>query len=262
MPLHQTWTQRERRYAPDRPSAVRVLATIATRLPAVVYDPEATINLVVTTYFDTDDRHYLAMADASGGRRSVRIRVREYLSSPGIGSPYHYQPVCFFERKERDGDVRRKQRVEVPKSQVSAILRHRRLPDHSEEADAISAEMAAHRLAPVMVSAYERRIFGTQKGLRVTYDERLSYHFPPEGLYDAAPALQPSVLGRPAASGPARILEVKFPPTASMPTWLEILFTGVPTAEEFSKFRDGMHALDDSDGPAHLTRPITLSELE
>jgi hypothetical protein len=259
---------------------MRVLSTIAARLPAIVYDPDASINLVVTTYLDSPDRHYLALADAENGHRSVRVRIREYLASSGIGARYRFQPICYLERKERlahpapgssvppgahlepGQEVRIKQRVEVKKHQLGAILRNRRLVDLSDEARAISAELAALDLEPVLVSAYERRVFGFETGLRVTYDERLSYHYPPEGLYDEVSAFLPSVLGRPAASGPARILEVKYPSTATMPAWLEILLGGLPQIADFSKFRDGMHALDDSDGPVHLTRPITLSELD
>ncbi len=262
MPRSQSWSQREHRYAPDRPTAKRVLATIAARLPSLVYDPGATINLIVTTYLDTPDHQFLTLADASDGQQSLRVRIREYLSSPGTGAPYRFGPTCFFERKERRHDLRHKQRVEVDKSLIAGILLHRRIPELSAEATAISGELTNRELAPVLVSAYERRVFGYETGLRVTYDERLSYHFPPEQLYQGAPALLPSVLGRPAATGPSRILEVKYPTTGAMPSWLQILLSGLPEEASFSKFRDGMHALDESDGPVHLTSPINLADLE
>ncbi len=258
----RTWSQRERRYRPDRAGAKLVLATLARNLPAIVYRPGATINMVVTTYLDTIDRHYLGIADSSDGRRSVKLRIREYLASAAIGGRFWFDDSCYFERKERTGEMRLKQRVQVAKSDVGAILSGRLRLDGSAEATAIATELDALDLTPTLVSAYERRVFGYEPGLRVTYDERIAYHFPPGGLYDDAAALQPSLLGRPPARGPSRIIEIKYPADMALPDWLEEVLAAIPGADGFSKFRDGMHALADADGfPVSLTRPISIMDI-
>ncbi len=259
----RTWSQRERRYRPDRNAAKLVLATLARNLPAIVYEPLATINMVVTTYLDTADRHYLAIADDSDGHRSVKLRIREYLASAAVGGRFWFHDSCYVERKERVEEIRLKQRVQVAKSDVGAILSGRLRLTGSAEATAIATELDALALAPALVSSYERRVFGYETGLRVTYDERLAYHAPPAGLYDEADALQPSVLGRPSASGPSRIIEIKYPADMALPDWLEAVLAPIATADSFSKFRDGMHALADSDGfPVRLTRPISIVDLD
>ena len=259
----RTWSQRERRYRPDRAGAKLVLSTLARNLPAIVYQPGATINMVVTTYLDTVDRHYLGIADASDGRRSVKVRIREYLASAAVGARFWFHDSCYLERKERIGEMRLKQRVQIAKNDVSAILTGKLRLHDSTEATAIATELDALDLAPALVSAYERRVFGYDPGLRVTYDERLAYHSPPTGLYDDAEALQPSLLGRPPARGPSRILEIKYPAEMALPAWLEEVLVPIARADGFSKFRDGMHALADADGfPVSLTRPISIVDIE
>jgi hypothetical protein len=262
--LTRTWSQRERRYWLDRPTAERVLKTLVRRLPTITYVPGCADSLVVTAYLDTGDTHYLRLADASQGRRSVKLRIREYLSRPRPDAQYSYRDTCFLERKERVDELRIKQRIEMPKSAVSALIRgETRVQDAWPEAQAVGAELDALQLAPAMISAYDRRVFGTEEALRVTFDQRVAYYLPPPGLYDGVPALLPSVLGSAVARGPSRILEIKYPAESTMPRWLEQLVADVPPAHGFSKFRDGMHAVSMSDGDSvTLTERIDISKLE
>ncbi|RMH45297.1 MAG: VTC domain-containing protein [Deltaproteobacteria bacterium] len=255
----QTWRdQRERRFHPSRDDARRVLAALRQRLPIVRYHDGDT-SLVVTTYLDTRGGHYYQLAERSDGRHSLKMRIREYLWTDGASGRYHYADTCFLERKQRDGEVRLKQRVRVAKSEVTKIvLGDVPLRERGPEADAIRAELESLRLRPVMVTAYERLVFGDDAALRITYDERIAFHPPPRGLYNMAPALTPEVLGAPLASGPSRVLEIKQPSAATMPAWLAELVAALPADPGYSKFRDGMRALRESDGaPVELTRRLT-----
>jgi hypothetical protein len=254
----ETWeNQRERRFRLARDQATTVLCVLAGRLPAVRYLGPSPTSLVVTTYLDTPDRAYLAVADASDGRRSLKLRVREYLSSDGRGG-YHGDRACYLELKERTGELRTKQRIRVAKAELGALLRRRAAPPESAEGLALTAELARLELAPVMVCAYQRRVFGEDRGLRLTFDERVAFYRPPEGLYDAVAALAPATLGPALARGPSRLLEVKQPAAAETPAWLNELLAGLDSADGYSKFRDGVHALDCSTGPVEVTRPLRI----
>jgi hypothetical protein len=266
----ETWRdQRERRYQLGREQALATLKALATNLPQPTYVEGSRRTLVVTTYLDSPARDYLRMVEESAGRVSLKVRIREYIplferraeefelttTSARVPVP---NPVCFLERKERIGEVRQKHRVSVDKRQVGAILRREVGLRGSDDVVAVlEAELAVRQLEPVLVSAYERRVFGSDHGLRVTFDERLRFHEPPAGLYDRHPALTPHVLGDEMWPGPPRILEVKQSSSMPTPPWLEAVLGGLPDAGDYSKFRDGMASLAGmTDRGRRLTRPL------
>jgi hypothetical protein len=261
----ETWKdQRERRFQLGRDQARQVLRALARELPQLTYVANSRRTLVVTTYLDSPEHDYLRMVDESGGRVSLKLRVREYLplfdpGSDALAAPPPPSPICFLERKERIGEIRSKHRLSLDKRQVGAVLRRELAVRGSSDVVAvIEAELATRQLEPVLVSAYERRVFGSDHGhLRITFDERLRFYEPPVGLYDAHPALTPEVLGDDMWPGPPRILEVKESNAAPSPPWLEALIAGLPDASEYSKFRDGMAALRQlGERDRRLTRPL------
>lgn len=255
----QTWrNQRERRYHLDRESARHMLALILRNLPEYRYDGAASTT-VVTTYLDTRHGHYLDMAERCDSEQTIKMRVREYLCA-GREPDAH----CYLERKQRDGDVRLKQRIRVAKSDVVAMfLGDVPVPNGTPEAGAVRAEIEKLKLRAVLISSYERRVFGVDDSLRVTYDERVGFYAPPSGLYNVAPALTPDVLGPALGRGPSRILEVKQPAQDVAPAWLDDMLADEPNQPGYSKFRDGMRALELSDGkPVNLTRRLNVRKLE
>jgi hypothetical protein len=262
--LAQTWrNQLELRFDVDREAARRVLDELGRRLPQLRYQPSADRTFVVTTYLDTPERHYLRLAEQDDGTHSLKMRVREYLWHDGSDPALNHDSICYLERKQRAGDIRLKQRVSLAKAEVGAIVRRQQpLVGESAEAQALRDELSAHALAPVMISAYERRVFGEEDGLRVTFDERIGFYRPIAAFYDETPAFDDGALGQPMGRGPSRILEVKHPSEIATPSWLAELIAGLPAAAGYSKFRDGMHALARSDGrPVNLTRrmePVKL----
>lgn len=259
----RTWKQREQRYLLDRASAEHTLNTLFETLPTVVYVPGSIVTQVVTTYLDTPAGHYLAIADRSEGLRTVKVRVREYLAIDKSTGAITSTDDCYLERKERVDEMRIKQRVELDKTELAAILDRGGSLNGSNAAQAIRGEIASLDLHPVLVSSYRRIVFGDEDNLRVTFDERLAYYTPPRGLYDTHPAFTYDVLGEPIARGPKRILEVKIPEHSEIPEWLAMLVRDVPNANGFSKFRAGMHEVERADGkPVRLSRSLVAMKVQ
>ena len=259
----RTWSQREQRYLLDRANGELAVNTLFANLPTVVYVPGSIVTQVVTTYLDTEARHYLAIADESAGLRSVKLRVREYMSIAQGSSEVRSTDACYLERKERVNEVRIKQRVELGKLELAHILSGRSSLNGSNAARAITAELSSLDLRPALVSSYRRIVFGDEDRLRVTFDEQLAFYRPPAGLYETHDALTFDVLGDPVGRGPARILEIKHPETTEIPDWLEALVEDIPDANGFSKFREGMHAMQRTDGkPVRLSRSLVAMKVE
>jgi hypothetical protein len=244
----ETWAdQRERRYLVDPERVSEVFATLRERLPVVSYSPGSTRTFVVTTYLDSSTREYLSMVEKSAGHLSLKMRVREYMPvCEANGEPERLVPgtTCFLERKERVGDLRVKQRIELAKAEVGRVLRREtQLSGDRTVVAALRAEVDSRDLAPVLVSRYVRRVFGSDRMLRVTFDDKLGFHAPPGGLYEGIPALLPEVLGEPIGHGPDHILEIKEPRSLDTPDWLLAMLDELEPAGRFSKFRDGMRCL-------------------
>jgi hypothetical protein len=245
----ETWrNQRERRFCLETDRLLGVIQVLEAQLPQVSYVPGSTRTFVATTYLDSKERDYLGIADRSEGQLSLKMRVREYIAlHEANGQPQRlsHGATCFLERKERVGETRVKQRIELAKKDIAGILRGERpLQGEATVVRSLMAELTSRALAPVLVSGYIRRVYGTDRGLRVTLDDHLGFHVPPPDLYERAAALTPDVLGEPAGRGPAHILEVKEPSGTETPAWLSALLDDLESAERFSKFRDGMRVLE------------------
>ena len=247
-PRSETWSdQRERRYLVDPEQVSELLAVLGSRLPVVSYSPGSIRSFVVTTYLDTSAREYLSMMEKSEGHLSLKVRVREYMPmTEANGEPERLLPAttCFLERKERVGELRVKQRVELAKADVARVLRREsQLSGDHTVVSALRAELDSRDLEPVLVSRYVRRVFGSDHGLRVTFDDKIGFHPPPGQMYDGIAALTPEVLGEPIGQGPDHILELKEPRSLDTPDWLLGLLDPLEPADQFSKFRDGMRCL-------------------
>ncbi|HUS62883.1 MAG TPA: VTC domain-containing protein [Kofleriaceae bacterium] len=245
----ETWrNQRERRFCLQLDRLPSVIAALEGQLPQVSYVPGSTRTFVATTYLDSKERDYLAIADRSQGQLSLKMRVREYIAlHEANGQPQRltHGTSCFLERKERVGETRVKQRIELAKADIAGVLRGERpLNGEATVVRSLMAELTARALEPVLVSGYIRRVYGTDRGLRVTLDDHLGFHVPPPQLYESTAALTPDVLGEPAGRGPAHILEVKEPTGSDTPAWLIALLDDLESADRFSKFRDGMRVLE------------------
>ena len=232
---------------------------LGDNLPRISYVPGSSTTLVVTTYLDTPDREYFRAVSDSRKGSSVKVRVREYLSLHDADrSVLGMSENCYLERKERTGTIRFKERIELSKDVVSEAIEGQ--GDHlnaTSEIAALRREVMEKRLTPVLLSLYERLVWGSDSQLRVTFDERLRFFHPPGGLYENGQQFDPAALGVPAGLGPPRILEVKQSATDELPAWLETLLGEIPASDDYSKFVNGMGELKrDAASAGSLTRPV------
>ncbi len=255
----QTWRdQDERRYELTRDVAEEVLAKLGEQLPVMTYNDAPPTTLVATVYFDTPDRYYLERAKAANGTSSIKVRAREYMpvTDDDAREVLGFSEFCYLERKERTGTVRQKYRIRIAKSDLSNILEH--MMDLPEECDLLRTEVRDHELEPVLISMYERRVWGRSDDLRITFDERIRYYRPQGHPFDQVGGMAPDQMGAPRAVGPKRILEVKHSAAVQLPAWLSELLATLPEASGFSKFLDGMAKIDGGSSRARtsLTRPV------
>lgn len=254
----QTWRdQDERRYELDRDVAEAVLEQLGQHLPVMVYNDAPPTTLVSTLYFDTPDRYYLERAKNQEGLSSIKVRAREYLpiTNDHTRSVLGHSDHCYLERKERTGTIRQKYRIKIAKDELAPIIEH--MVDLPETCDVLRSEVRLHNLQPAVISMYERRVWGHNDNLRVTFDERIRYYRPIGRPYESVAAMTPAELGHPVAIGPKRILEVKHQAEEPLPDWLADLVAQLPEATGFSKFLDGMAKLETgSRRRASLTRPV------
>jgi hypothetical protein len=249
----QAWrNQRERRFHLDAARLPALVRALEAELPSVSYVDGTDRSLVVTTYLDSAGQGLEVLARAAGGRRSIKVRVREYIALFPRPDGARLVPagLCYLERKERLGQIRVKQRIELPKSDVSRVLRRElTLPVDDAVAAALRAEIETRTLEPVLVTGYRRRVFGRDGALRVTLDEGIAFFPAPGDLYRSAGALTPEVLGQPIGQGPDYVLEVKEPDSETTPAWLERALEPLDQADQFSKFREGVRCLAQAAAP-------------
>lgn len=258
MSITQTWRdQDERRYDLQRDVAERVLGILDESLPVFTFEDAPPTTLVATIYFDTPELYYLSRARQESDRISIKVRAREYIPVDDTDERQvlGHSPFCFLERKERVGTTRQKQRTRISKAELAAVIEHAmKLPD---DCDQLRREVQERSLEPVLISMYERRVWGLGDELRVTLDERVRYYRPSANPYQSVSALTPNELGHPGAIGPKRILEVKRASGTVLPNWLAELTAELPEAKGFSKFLDGMEKLQRGRRRrASLTRPV------
>ena len=247
--------QRERRFDLSRSDAEQVLTVLGANTPVVTYKGGPATTLVVTIYFDTAGGHYLKQA-RSGDGSVIKVRAREYFSVSDDDQRTIIDRLseCYLEKKQRVGSIRNKERARISKAELGPIINHTvSLPKNCEF---LRDEIEEQDLRPVLISVYERRVWG-HGDLRVTLDERIRYYNPGDKVYgDTLAACSPNLLGTPTALGPKRILEVKHSAQIATDSWLTDLLSTLPDALGFSKFIDGMAALKQGRTHSSLTRPV------
>jgi hypothetical protein len=215
--------------------AGRFTAIVERHLPEQIHDQERPANHVLTTYFDTDDRRLFRAGEST---RRCRVRVRQYASAEDGGPPVLGR-LCAFELKEATDGSRRKARIVATPVDIERLL-HRDgwLGDLDPAAPLFRAASAIGTgvLRPTLSTTFGRRAF-TGPGLRVTVDD---------GIQFAAPWRigRPGELATPGgvfSRLPQQVIEVKL--QLSPPDWLEAAMRELQLAERFSKYRDGLLAL-------------------
>jgi len=215
-------------------------------------------HFVTTIYFDTPSRRHFHTAVRSVSS-NVKIRAKEYYDlHPSLAelatNPAQivkYQPWVWFEIKRRNGSHTSKRRFRLPKNQMPQVLTAGRLSAEalldSERETAVAGlselgeyvQSLGEPLAANTLVNY-RRLSWQDEGstLRVTLDLGLSFHAPPDDLWNRNQALVRTALGRGQSPFGAAVLEVKR--RAALPGWLDQKLSELELrAETFSKFVAG-----------------------
>jgi hypothetical protein len=210
-----------------------------------------------TVYFDTAARALYRAARADGAH-NFKVRAREYYDlHPSLAElatdpadVVRYDPVLWFELKERAGTRTAKDRFCLPKVDVPSIFAGgapsfagagvgpelRRLSE-------FLAELGRPLSASSLVN-YRRLSFQDEgAALRVTVDIDIAYFAPPPDLWTSARALVRSRLGAPRGKEPRGLVEVKHR-GASAPAWLlRALANSGAHPVTFSKFEAAERAV-------------------
>jgi hypothetical protein len=254
----------EVKYLVAHSDLAHVSAELARRLPHHRFTGQGANLLpkpqhfVTTVYFDTASRHQYRAARAHAGH-NLKLRAKEYYDMhPSLAELatdpsqiVRYSPVLWLELKAKDGTQTSKQRIGIPKRDVSTFFARTQItpemialtqPTHGAEGERVLQEIARYcsRFGEPMQASclvnYRRLPWQSEAGdLRVTLDVDLAFFPAPADLWQRRSALVRETLGTPAAREPGGVLEVKA--LGAVPAWLTTLL-GERTAGQspFSKF--------------------------
>jgi hypothetical protein len=248
--------EHEQRFILTRAQAATFYAAVGPRASLELYDEVRPISYTRTTYLDTDDFAYFRSCDGPVARR---LRVREYASASAPSEPAVLSSICFLELKQNAGTTRSKVRLSAPPAFLQQLIDGRDGGGGAASArklnalagapvcggiealaalTAIQAELAAAPMAPRLSTWYRRTCMTGESGrVRITLDEGLTF-CRPQPLGQPGDRIEPRDV---IATGPARILEIKF--WGDAPEWLVRATVGLTGVPNFSKFRIGMLAL-------------------
>lgn len=243
--------EHEERFLLTREQVSHFFEGVGPRAKPETYDPARPISFTRTTYFDTDDFAYLRSCEEPLARR---LRLREYALAASLHDEPVLSGVAFLELKQNAGTARSKVRLSASPELLRRLLdparAHNFRPaaiDPRSALATIEREIRAPGMAPRLTTWYRRVCLTAEGGrVRITLDQNLTFYRPRTvGLADGAFGPRPADA---VATGPARILEIKF--WGGMPRWLAAAIEGLRPAPRFSKFRMGMMALG-----RRVTRP-------
>ena len=190
-------TRVDRKYLMPVPAVAAVIAGLTPHTRVLEIDGRRDF-AYDSVYFDTDDDLAYRLT-AHGHRRRFKVRTRSYLDTGG----------CFFEVKTKSGrGATVKQRIEyAPEDRGSLTLRAEQYARGILGAHGHGGSIA-ERLAPSLISRYQRTTLLLPEGSRATIDTRLHWLDPHAGPLPRTEATRhPS--GRIAALSAHAIVETK-----------------------------------------------------
>ena len=260
--------RREHKYEVSPAVARELRDEIAKHLPLFSYIPGRRDSHITTVYFDTRNRDLYHRAERSFDD-NFKIRVKEYYypraDAPGetgdgwtVRGEYQISPFCYVELKQRRRGIVFKRRFRLPKTCVGPLfagddvssfvfdgLTGRERLSVQKTYDALRKYLQKVTVEVSSVVAYHRLVYQkSEKDLRVTFDQGVSVHAPPRGLYGGVEALTPEVLGAPIRTLERVILEIKC--SRSYPVWLRNILSRL-SAKRLSKFTSSVRMLLQSD---------------
>jgi hypothetical protein len=251
----------ETRFLMSGEDADRLAVLAAHFLAEDVHDDVYLVNHVVTTYFDTEERD-LFRGELFHGRD--RVRVRQYAAAPTSVAPPVFGGLCAFELKRVTAQSRRKARLVADVEHIEHLLQRdgwRSDPDAAELQPLRHAarQIGTGTLWPTLTTWARRRSF-TGPGYRLTIDHDVVFTQPTRLRWAGEPALPGAVISRMSE----RVVEIKR--TGDVPDWLRNAMRIHRSADDFSKYREGLLAAQRIDVLAAAARtppprPRTNSDL-
>jgi hypothetical protein len=238
-----TGVRREIKYLvrPDVGEKAREL--LLKKLPAKTVNGSAS-GFRVSIYLDDADRSFSA-AEIDNQKVVTKLRVREYYVLDG--SLPIFGEHSFIEVKTRSGQMVEKSRFAVDRRDIEkALTDGPPISVNSEDRtgrEAFEEMRNGKPLHPIFVVHYRRfTLQDKQDRVRLTIDDMLSWHMPPEGLISRGrPCCSRKDLPPPFLIEPGWIIEVKS--TGPTPQWLDEILESSGQLS-YSKFGIGVRELE------------------
>jgi len=229
----------EHRFLVDGDAAVRFVAQVGEHLDEEIHDRSNPVNVLVTTYFDTEDRRLFQTSRQTG---LGRVRIRQYASAATAEDSGFISATCAFELKESTGESRRKARIVATPDDIDRLLYQDDWLRESH-ASAVStmplfraaSAIGTGALRPTLTTTFRRRAWIGPE-IRVTVDDGILFAAPGGLRRPGDPAAPNGVFSR----LPHSVIEVKL--GVCPPDWLVEAMRGHRLSERFTKYRDGLLA--------------------
>ncbi len=236
-----TAVRREVKYLLDPGEAKKALERLSKRVPPKIVNGSQS-NYRVSIYLDGPEQN-LARAELDSSTRSVKLRIKDYYTLENQ-TPV-FSEVCWLEVKMRLGQIVEKSRLAVNRRSVVQSLSHgpksMENPTDQAAAEAFEAIRAGKPLSPLFVVHYQRATLqDTESRMRITFDDMLTFHLPPDDLFAGALQCSRGTLPPPLIVEPKWVIEIKS--LGSPPSWIdEILSPDLRV--DYSKFGAGVREL-------------------
>lgn len=236
-----TGVRREVKYLLDPASGEKARQRLEERVAPKIINGEAS-SFRISLYVDTPERTF-ASGELEDKTVSTKIRVKEYYqlrnAEPVFGDS------CFVEVKTRSGQMVEKSRFAVERADVPKVLDTG--PDPSSEPsiraahEAFEATRKGKKLSPLFVVHYRRYTLQDRESrLRITFDDMVSLHMPPDNALANTRGCARRDLPPPLSMEPMWVVEVKT--LGASPAWLEDILD-IRRQVSYSKFGNGVREL-------------------
>ena len=238
-----TGVRREVKYLVPPKMGPQALEALQEKVPAKIIDDNAS-SYRVSIYLDDVARSF-SEAELSNRGMSTKVRVREYYWMEGARPVFGEK--SFLEVKTRAGQIVEKSRFPVEHSLLARTIVDGPVPSMEPSVrsaqEAFEATRGGRALEPIFVVHYRRfTLQDKDSRIRITCDDMLSFHMPPDGLMTQhVPCCSRRDLAPPFMVEPNWVFEVKS--LGPAPSWVDVILD--PAYEiAYSKFGTGVAELE------------------
>ena len=237
-----TAVRREVKYQLKPEDAQKALSAVGTHVPLKVYDG-ALSSFRISVYLDSADRALASAELKAKGHSSIKLRAKDYYLIQETKPVFEEK--CFLEVKARLGSIVEKSRFRIKRQEMARVLINGPTavarPADRAAVEAFEEVRGGRALKPLFVVHYHRTTFEDQsRMMRITFDDHVTYHLPPPGLYVSAFSCSRADLPPPLLVETDWIVEMKT--VGSLPDWVSQIFKQEQKTE-YSKFGVGVREL-------------------